>query len=144
MDKFFMLDKNSRLPFSLTVHLLTCRECRANVRQLTRFEKKCAKENLKKINIDSSAVTNIMIRLSDECEKAGVKKEKVSLRQWFLAGAFLLCCMIFSEVMAVFVSSSSEILVFHISLFFALTVIGYFGFFVGTNMDFFVKKWKLR
>ena len=50
MDKFFALDKNERLPASLTVHLFFCRNCGNFVRKFSLLEKKCSKENMKKIS----------------------------------------------------------------------------------------------
>ena len=142
MDKFFALDKNERLPASLTVHLFFCRNCRNFVRKFSLLEKKCSKENMKKISCDSRNVVEIMRRLDSAYEMYNLQKERVSMRQWLVAGATLVLCMVLFEMLAFF--ASAEFFIFPLSLFFAFSIIMYCVAFVGTNMDFFIKKWKIQ
>ena len=142
MDKFFALDKNERLPASLTVHLLFCKKCRNFVRKFSLIEKKCSKENMKKISCESKNVLEIMSRLDSAYEMYNLQKERVSMRQWLAAGAALILCVVLFEMLAFF--ASADFFIFPLSLFFAFSIIMYCVAFVGTNMDFFIKKWKIQ
>ena len=39
MEKFYNVDKNRLLPVNISLHLMTCAECRKRVRMLTKAEK---------------------------------------------------------------------------------------------------------
>lgn len=142
MDRFFALDKNERLPLSLTLHLLACKKCRSSVRRLTLLEKKCSRENLRKIKADSKSVAGIMSLLDGECRRCNISRKSVSLTHWSFTGILLLLCMIVMELLAIV--TASELMMFSISFFFGFSVIVYCAFFVGLNMDFFIKKWKIE
>lgn len=142
MDIFFALDKNERLPLSLTAHLLFCRKCRNFVRKFSLLEKKCSMENMKKISCGSKNVVDIMRRLDSAYEMYNLQKERVSMRQWLAAGVSLMLCVVLFELLAFF--ASADFFVFPLSLFFAFSIIMYCAAFVGTNMDFFIKKWKIQ
>ena len=43
MEEFLKLDKNERIPLSLTLKLLCCKKCRNEVRLLTKAEKLASK-----------------------------------------------------------------------------------------------------
>ena len=91
---------------------------------------------------DSKNVVEIMRRLDSAYEMYNLQKERVSMRQWLVAGATLVLCVVLFEMLAFF--ASAEFFIFPLSLFFAFSIIMYCAAFVGTNMDFFIKKWKIQ
>lgn len=142
MNRFFSLDKNERLPLSLTLHLLACKKCRSSVRRLTLLEKRCSRENLRKIRVNSRNVAEVIKLVDSECRRCRIRRENVSLAQWIFAGILLLLCMIVMELLAIV--TTSDLMVFSTSFFFGLSIVVYCAFFIGTNMDFFIKKWKIE
>ncbi len=142
MDMFFALDKNERLSFKLTKHLLFCKNCRSSVRKFSLLEKKCSKENLQKLPSQSKNVKDLMTRLDREYEIYNLQKEQVSLKAWVVIGILLIFSMLVFEPLAF--SVFPESMMFPISLIFAFGIITYCVVFVGTNMDFFIKKWKIE
>ncbi|MGN0729670.1 hypothetical protein [Treponema sp.] len=142
MDRFLALDRNERLPLGLTVHLLFCGKCRNFVRRFTLLERRCSKENLSRISCDSDDVAGIMRRLDSAYGQYGLKHERVPMRHWVIAGAALVICVALFEIFAAAVSSA--LFAVPLSLCFAFTIILYCAVFVGANMDFFIKKWKIQ
>ena len=103
MDAFLSLDKYERIPLGVTLHLLTCKKCRTQVRYLTLAEK-YASEPIRATPI-RDALENIPVK-------------PVSMAKWVISGFLMIFLMVI----------------------FGVLVTVYCALFVGTNMDFFIKK----
>jgi len=147
-DRYLSLDKNERVPLSLTLHLLVCPVCRTGVRHLTRAE----------IILAASLSPQKPLRNEDPVVAASLamiaaaglaypavedEDEQVSLSRWLVSGIALAASFAiipFSSIGAwsqtVFGNSFS--VPFYISC--GVIITAYFGLFVGTNIDLFVKK----
>ena len=137
MDEFLMLDKNAPIPLRITLHLLKCSSCRNQVRLLSIAERVAA------------SPLKIELPLSDEKIKAAVmdtnpswspKIKPVTMSRWVICGILMIMFML---VFAIFTHGlRNERLLIAFYLVFAIAVCSYCALFIGTNMDFFIKKIK--
>lgn len=137
MEEFLALDKNESIPFALCVHLLCCKTCRSQVRMLYLAEKKAAEPLRVSAPITDEKIVAIMkaVDPSYNAEKAC----PVSLKSWLIAGAIMVFGMLFFIFSYAFVGFSASLSVW-IYLTFGICIALYCACFVGSNMDFFVKK----
>ena len=135
MDAFFALDKNERLPLSVTLHLLTCKKCRTQIRLCTLAERVNAGPLMREANNEEIAA--LMGKLNAALP---FKKELhyISMRRWIIAGVVMVFAMLLFAFITPVSTESSLHLMFY--LVFAGVITAYCAFFVGSNMDFFVKK----
>lgn len=135
MEQFLSLDKGEHLPFKLSMHLLFCKKCRAQVRALTKAEQLAARPLQVKTPVTSESIINAIKATVPEYNQ---KKYKVPIPLWIVAGALIIAMLfVFSLLSNRAVNGTLE---FTTYLFFALVITSYVVFFIGTNMDFFVKK----
>lgn len=134
MDKFFSLDKNDRLPLSLTIHLLLCKECRTTVRKFTLAEQACKTFMNKTVDIQDPTITAIMKSVVPEYQVPEI--QPLSLKRWVVSGILMIIAMLFFGVTG---TASDSQLSLSFYLVFAGIVTAYCAMFVGCNMDFFVK-----
>jgi hypothetical protein len=135
MDSFFALDKDERLPLAVTLHILTCKKCRTQIRLCTLAERVNAAPLMKEANEEEIAA--LMQKLSAVLP---FKKELhyISLRRWITLGVV----MIFAMLLFAFITPVSIEPSLHLKFYlvFAGIVAIYCAFFVASNIDFFVKK----
>lgn len=137
MDDFLLLDKNQKLPFRITWHLLTCKKCRTQVRLCTLAEKASSKPLNASLPLDNDTLVAIMAQIDSKYERKVEKIKHVSLRHWIIIGLIMLVAMLFYGIQTV--SLNSTVLVIPFYLCFAGIVCVYCALFVGSNLDFFVK-----
>lgn len=138
MDQYLALDKDERVPLSLTIHLLICKKCRTQVRLLTMAEKIAAEPLCVPVPLTDNIITAIMKKIQPDWDPETCSTNPVSLKKWIVGGIFMILSML---VFGVFTSaSSSEGLLVAFYLVFAGVVCSYCALFVGSNMDFFIKK----
>lgn len=134
MDSFYSLDKGEKLPFSSTLHLFACKDCRTKVRYLTKAEK-IAKKPLREImefrNDELEAVKNSMPDWMN-------KVKPVSMKKWIVCGLVMIVFLIGSGQYIEQYQNESYLFWFYIL--FAFTVTSYCAAFMAANMDFFIKK----
>ncbi|MBQ8013204.1 MAG: hypothetical protein IJ257_02235 [Treponema sp.] len=123
MDKFMLLDKYERIPISVTLHLLKCRECRTKVHYLSLAEKYAA-EPVKNSPL-KTALENMQVK-------------PVSMTKWIIWGIVMLFLMVTSGLFLNRTDRESFAIIFNVI--FGLLITAYCAIFVGTNMDFFIKK----
>jgi hypothetical protein len=134
MDEFLKLDKNDRLPLSLTIHLLLCKECRTIVRNLTLADQACKASMNKTVDSYDPSVTAIMKSINPEYQ---VKEmQPLSLTRWIVSGIVMIIAMLFFGITE---GANNSQLSLSFYLVFAGIVTAYCAMFVGCNMDFFVK-----
>lgn len=134
MEKFYSLDKNEVIPFGVTLHLLTCKECRSKVRILTKAEKIITAKIHEKVNPDSAEITNIVNNVISE-NKNSVKP--VSFVSWIISGIILFGIFTF---LSYYCRSQSSSMQFALSIFIGFIFTFYVFGFLSTNLDFFIKK----
>ena len=135
MNTFFELDKNERLPVKITLHLLRCKKCRSLVRSLTLAEKASSKSLLQtKIPTDDSVIS-IMQHIEKQTFVPS-QQHQVSLAKWIIGGIFMIGLMLFFN----FSTNKSPSLTLLFAIVFSGIVCAYCAIFVGSNLDFFVKK----
>ena len=118
MTEYLYLDKNQLIPFSITIHLLSCSNCRKQVKTLNYAQKVAGKLPKIKRNIHHNY-------------------PKVSLTLWIITGILLILTMITAAVTFKFTNSHAKMF---FSILFALAVTAYCALFIGTNLDFFIKQ----
>jgi len=153
-ERYLSLDKDESIPLSITLHLFHCPACRTCVRQLSKAERVVA-EPLSVLTAQvpswdagpmDPVVAAAMARirssgLTVETERAG--NHQVSLSRWLIAGMALAGGFIafpFSPLgqWSRVAYGNAFSVPFYVLCGVAVTV--YCGVFVGTNIDFFVKK----
>jgi len=131
IEKFLELDKNQRIPAKLTLHILSCNECRSQIRMYTQAEKMmCRKEE----NLFDFVPTSMVM---EKLYPGSTKPKKVPMLQWIIIGIMLLLCMIFSSIVIEKYIPQLNPLGF---IFIAGIICSYALMFVWCNLDFFVKK----
>jgi hypothetical protein len=155
-DRYLELDKNARVPLSVTIHLLFCRECRTGVRSLTRAEHLLAEP----LVVDSPAVRirqpvdPVVAAALARIQSAGIAypelppdERGVSLLRWFVAGIGLaagFAVVPFSSIGSWSGSTFGNSFLVPFYLLCGVAVTLYCGLFVGTNIDLFVKRFGFR
>jgi len=167
-DRYLSLDKNQAVPLRVSLHLLCCPVCRTAVRTLTRAERALARplaplltSPLASANAqaasggNSAEIIDRSVRLAFErIQAAGFAyppveavARRVSMSRWLLvgvlmAGGFVVIpfSMIGEWTRSVYGLAFS--LPFYLVSGLAVTV--YSGLFIGSNIDFFVKKFGFR
>lgn len=150
MDRYLALDKNEAVPIGVTLHLIACRDCRTAVRRLTEAETLLARPlGHESIAAPVDPVDPVVAGALARIAAAGagypdvLGKNPVSLLKWFVVGSLLAAG--FATVPFSFVGSWTRAVfggayVVPLSIVCGLAVTAYCGIFVGTNIDFFVKR----
>ncbi|MBO6218111.1 MAG: hypothetical protein J6N81_00855 [Treponema sp.] len=123
MDTFLSLDKYERIPLRLTLHLLSCKKCRTQVHYLSLAEK-YASEPIKQTPI-KDALENMPVR-------------PVTMTKWIIWGIIMILLLVVFCLILNRIDRTSFAIFFNII--FGTLVTAYCVLFVGTNMDFFIKK----
>ena len=155
-DRYLGLDKNERVPFAVTLHLLVCPACRTGVRSLTRAEQVLSAP----LAVDSPSVRSrqpvdpVVAAALARIQAAGIAypelapdEQSVSLFRWLVTGICLaagFAIVPFSSIGSWSGSTfgNSFLVPFYLLCGVAVTV--YCGLFVGTNIDLFVKRFGFR
>lgn len=123
MDDFLALDKYEHIPLKLTLHFLTCKECRTQVHYLTLAEK-YASEPLR------------YSPLKAKLESMEIKP--VSMAKWIVWGIVMILLMVTFGLFLNKTDSTTFAIIFNVI--FGILITAYCAIFVSTNMDFFIKK----
>ena len=137
MDIYLGLDKGERVPFSATMHLLTCRKCRRQVRMLKSAENLARKPLEVPVPIDDESILSVMSKIDPDYNSS---KNPISISMWIIAGVTMIMFMLIFGLSNF--RNVSEIIMISFYIIFAVVVFVYFSMFIGTNMDFFVKMMK--
>lgn len=137
MNQFLELDKNQQLPFKTTLHLLTCKHCRTQVRLMTMAEKYCKEPLVVPAEDSTQAIITLMQKI-DSNYLTETPVAPISLRRWIVCGITMILGMLFFIFHSIYIDSIALNVTFY--CFFACAISAYCAIFVGSNMDFFVKK----
>lgn len=136
MNEYLMLDKGERVPFSLSLHLLSCKKCRKQIKMLEFAEKKAAEP----LNIVTPVTDKTIQKVLDQIEPEAHSKfvRPLPIPCWIIGGIIMICLLFSSMATTPFFHSRT------LSLWYALTIAGcvtaYSAVFVFSNIDIFIKK----
>lgn len=137
MDRFLELDKHQALPLKLSLHLLACKKCRTQVRLMTLAQKTCSHALSVPTSDEDKAIILLMQKI-DPNYKPDTPVNHISMRRWIFSGLAMIAGMLFFMVYSKSLNNSALDIAFY--CFFACAICAYCAIFVGSNMDFFVKK----
>lgn len=151
-DRYLALDKNEWVPFRVTLHLIICPTCRTGVRKMTRAEKNLASPLglIQAVNSDDSKIALALERITAAGLAYSIKApadSHVSLFRWLISGVALIAGFAIIPFTSIGIWSTSALgksfsVPFYILCGVAITA--YCGMFVGTNIDFFIKKFGIQ
>ena len=124
MDKFMELDKNERIPLSVTLHLLCCKKCRNQVHYLTLAEKYATQPTERSFS-----------EIFDDMEF-----KPVSMKKWIVWGIIMIVLM--ASFAIILTGKGEKNLAIIVNVIFGVLLTAYCALFVGSNLDFFIKKCK--
>lgn len=133
MEQYLALDKGQRVPLSLSVHLLSCRKCREEIRGLVRAEKIASAPVKAPVNLEADSIRRVIDSIDTTY---AAKKKNYPMVNWIIAGVVLVGALIVFAVLL----NPAKVLSFTLSMIFALLITGWVMAFVATNLDFFVKR----
>ncbi len=135
MEEYLGLDKGERVPLKVTLHFLTCKNCRTQARLLRSAERSSVPDSCKQTALDDAAILAVMNKIS---AKNNGKKNPISLSKWIIGGAAMVVLFI---VFSVFEKpGSNHPLTVYTYIELAALITAYCALFIRSNMDFFVKK----
>lgn len=135
MDKYLMLDKGERVPLEVTLHLITCRECRRQVKILKKAER-VAKVPLEiPVDMEDFSIAAVMAQIDPDFNPSA--KNPISIAKWIFGGISMILFMLTFRFSNYFDANKTVMISFYVL--FALCVTAYCAMFVGSNMDYFVK-----
>lgn len=147
-DNYLLLDKNERVPLLITLHLLRCPSCRTGVRLMTRSEKILATPITAEqpVCTDDPIIAEALARIAASGLNYTIiekPEHQVSLFRWMISGIALVAGFAVVPTSTIGIWSSQYFgatFMIPFYLICGLTITAYCGMFIGTNIDFFVKK----
>ena len=168
-DKFLSLDKNEIIPLDVSFHLLTCAKCRTAVRSMSAAERLLQRQMKKSeprangsqgggakgqnaldgqraYRHESDPVVEAALRQIAEAGLAYPQMPvpgRVSLKKWVVCGAGLVVCLAAFPFTALGNWASAVFGIRFLVSFYVvmgLSVAAYVAIFIGSNLDFFVKR----
>ena len=137
IERYLQLDKNQRLPLSITLHILSCKSCKNKIRMMSLAEESIKEPISIAVPITDNSIEQIMQKISPESYNK-ITKNPISMTNWIISGIitiFLLCASV------IFASKfNSSTLTFIYTLISGTAIITYCCAFVISNIDFFIKK----
>lgn len=135
MEQYLSLDKGERIPLELTLHLLSCKRCRSQVRLLRQAEKATVPNSCNQTALDDAAILAVMKKITT---KSDSQKNPISLSKWIIGGILMALLFVVFSVLAK--PGSNHFLTVYTYIELAALITAYCALFVRSNMDFFVKK----
>lgn len=135
MEQYLMLDKGKRIPMKLSLHLLTCPECRKQVEVLSHAEKIAAEPLRIPTPIKSDSIRNIT-RSLDPLYKP--RKFRIPLWLWITVGIIMIAALLFFPGAKNPASDRNMLIAFYLVFAGAVTI--YSASFIGANLDVLIKK----
>ncbi|MGI5174662.1 hypothetical protein H0R92_13820 [Treponema sp. OMZ 840] len=139
INRFLHLDKPNAVPFSIRLHCIRCKKCRSLIQALSTVENRASAPLRTVTPADDPCITRIMEHIDpDFAQKTEDPVQIISFKRWISSGCILIAAiLLFGLFSAADIKSEMQILLY---LCFALFISGYCAFFVGSNLNFFIKK----
>ncbi len=139
INTFLELDKDERLGFKTTLHLLSCKKCRTVVRLYTLAQRSSSRPLYKPDLEQNSTVSQILSKANPSLEILKSSHIKpISMMRWIIAGCMLVCTLLLFGIHNA--NSANPYLQITIYISVSLFICIYCAFFIGSNLDFFVKQ----
>ncbi len=152
IDRYIALDNNEAVPFSVTIHLLGCRQCRKIVRAMTSaanlYSKTMTSQDSDNI-LTQKTMEKVNILVPDLMKIQAEKNSlpEVSFLPWIIIGIIMIlgfATIPFTSLGQWAVAIFKVNFIIPFTLVFATFVSVYCALFVGRNLDFFIKKFDLK
>lgn len=137
IERYLQLDKNQRLPLSITLHILSCKSCKNKIRMMSLAEESIKEPISIEVPITDNSIEQIMQKISPESYNK-ITKNPISMTNWIISGIITILLLCASVIFASKFNSST--LTFIYTLISGTAIITYCCAFVISNIDFFVKK----
>ncbi len=135
IEEYLELENNQRVPMKMTMHFLTCKDCRSKVKMLAKAERACKKNAMQKTDINNDTIQSILKQLNIATENHTVKQ--FSIAPWIIGAIILIASFICYFVMKK--SSTSELSIYTYIVF-AMIIAAYCASFIAGNIELFIKK----
>ena len=139
IERFLALDKDEPMDAAMKIHALMCRDCRDFIRLYAKTEKLCTEPLQAVLPQNDPALALIIKKIAPMAsQKTEERVELISLKRWIVSGFILVFAVFLFGVFST-IDGSSKL---HMLLFlcFALFISGYCAFFIGSNLNFFIKR----
>ncbi len=137
LNKYLELDKNQRVPFKLTLHLLFCRKCRQQIKVLSMAEKTLSSPLELQTPVTDNSIKEILTKInSEQYKKVQKKSPKKAL---YLTTGLVLVAIIFSSLNFLGKLNNDDLILAY-SWFLATCITAYIVSFIYSNIDIFIKK----
>ena len=133
MEEYLSLDKGQHVPLHVTLHLLGCPRCRAEVRMLSRAERLSSRQLAAPSPLEDNAISTVLQRI----EPSG-KEHSVTLLPWLITGIVLTLALV--AVHVIFYGRAGGILSFCLNAATAVIISSYIAICIGANLDLFIKR----
>ncbi len=137
LDEYLMLDKGQHVPFKLTRHMLTCKECRRKIKMLSYAERCIAKP----LSVDSPVTDEAIRKAMENIDGSLYKKasaKPLPLAGWIIGGFIMTALLFVSLVQVPGLANRSLSISYGLLIGGSVTI--YCACFVMSNIDVFVKK----
>lgn len=134
MDKYFSLDKGDKVPLAVTLHLITCKECRRQVKAMKAAERIARAPLEIPVEMTDFSIEAVMAKIDPNYSYS---KNPISIAKWIIGGIAMILLML-TFGLSEYCSANKTVMITFYTLF-AGCVTAYCALFIGTNMDFFVK-----
>ncbi len=136
MELYLSLDKHSSRPFSLNMHLLTCKKCRAEIRSMTLADKACMHplSNPESIGLKSS-ILKVMRKIDPDFEKKQ-QHNPITLAVWILGFIVMITGVLCFGIFKPQTISGNFAILSYVLIGFA--VVGFSILFIHANINFLI------
>ena len=135
IERYLQLDKNQRLPLSITLHILSCKSCKNKIRMMSLAEESIKEPISITVPITDNSIEQIMQKISPESYNK-ITKNPISMTNWIISGIITILLLCASVIFASKFNSST--LTFIYTLISGTAIITYCCAFVISNIDFFI------
>lgn len=142
INSYLMLDKNEKVPFYITMHLLRCKNCRRLVKLLSMAEKATASPLSISVPLTDKSIKDTMKKIAPEIPEEKIENP-ISMKNWISSGIVMIVFMLTIIPMILKTPENSYLLISFCTVF-GLCVTVYCIMFVISNMDFFIKKMETK
>ncbi len=135
IEEYLSLDKGQQVPLHVTLHLLGCPHCRAEVRMLSRAERLSSRRLSSPSPLEDESISTVLRRID---APRAQPRHSVSVVPWLVTGIILTLALLLVHV--ALHGRSGGILSFSVDAAGAAVITAYIAICIGANLDFFIKR----
>ena len=106
IERYLQLDKNQRLPLSITLHILSCKSCKNKIRMMSLAEESIKEPISIEVPITDNSIEQIMQKISPESYNK-ITKNPISMTNWIISGIITILLLCASVIFASKFNSST-------------------------------------